>query len=287
MRILHTRLRGALVGTVLLASGVVAGCGLTTQSATSALQSRSTPATSTAPAVPGGVTVAGPSAAGNTAPAPMIVQAAPNIANGTSTSLAHSITVSGTGEIKAVPDEAFVSAGVQTRAQTAQEAQSTNNTQMQAVINAVKAMGIPDSDIQTSGVSLYPVYGTNQTLEGYQARNTISITVEKIDQAGQVLDAVVKAGANETAGIQFGLKNQTALRNKALAAAVADARSKADALAAAAGVKITSVEAVSETSVNVPVLVSRASVAAAASQAVPVEPGQLTVSAQVTVAYGY
>lgn len=278
MENLRTRVLTAAVGAAFLASTALAGCSLSAPSATG-----STPTGST------GVVVAAPAGvAGAGASAPAVIRAAPNAATTPGSTLVNGISVSGTGQIQAQPDEAFVSAGVQTRAQTAQDAQTTNNRQMQAVIDAVKAVGIPAKDIQTSGVSLSPVYGENQTLQGYEARNNINVTVEQVGQAGQVLDAAVKAGANQAGGITFGLKNDTELRNKALAAAVADARSKADAIAGAAGVKITGVEAITESSVNVPIPVARAPLAAsAASQATPVEPGQLTVTAQVTVVYGY
>lgn len=289
MRLIRSRASGALLGTALLASGVVAGCGLSTQSATTALQAQPTAITSAAPRSSGGAVIGVPAPAANKAGAPALVRAAPEAVTTAGTTLANAITVSGTGQIQAQPDEAFVNAGVQTRAQTARDAQTTNNRQMQAVISAVKALGIPAKNIQTSGVSLYPVYGPNQNLEGYEARNNISVTVEQIDQAGQVLDAAVSAGANQTGGVSFGLKNDAEVRNKALAAAIADARGKAEALAGAAGVKITSVQAISEASVNVPMPAARVALgAAAASQAaVPVEPGQLTVSATVTVVYGY
>jgi len=316
MAIKRARILASLLGAAVLTSGVLAGCTLSTPSANATPPSVSTTAPASAAASPGGVAsgapgaasgsgsvsvvapaqgsgpvgvaVAAPASAASAARSPVIVQAAPDAATTSGTPQANSITVSGTGQIQAQPDEAFVSAGVQTRAQTAQDAQTTNNRQMQAVIDAVKALGIPAKDIQTSGVSLSPVYGTNETLQGYEARNTINVTVEQINQAGQVLDTAVKAGANQTGGISFGLKNDTALRNKALAAAVADARSKADALAGAASLKISGIQAISESSVNVPIPVARAPLGAAASpQAVPVEPGQLTVTAQVTVVYGY
>jgi uncharacterized protein YggE len=202
--------------------------------------------------------------------------------------IARGITVSGSGRVAATPDEAFVTAGVQTRATTAQDAQAANNRAMQAVVDAIKALNVPDRDIQTSGISLYPVYSQGQTLSGYNASNSVTVTAENIDQAGAVLDAAVRAGANQTGGIRFGLKDDAPLRNKALAAAAADARSKADALAAALGLQVTGVQAISEQSVGGPTYTPPREVAAAgAAPAVPVEPGQLDVTAQVTIVFSY
>jgi uncharacterized protein YggE len=203
--------------------------------------------------------------------------------------LSHGITVTGTGRIEARPDEAIVEAGVETRAPTAQEAQANNNTAMQAVIAAIKAQGIAAKDIQTSGVSLFPIISQNNTVTGYNASNRVTVTVENVDQAGVVLDAAIKAGANTASGVRFTFKDETALRNKALAAAAADARSKADALAAALGLQISGVQAVTEGQVNIPVpfVAPRAAAAPQAAPAVPIEPGQQTITADVTIVFGY
>ena len=203
-------------------------------------------------------------------------------------SMIHGIVVSGSGNVSARPDTAVASAGVQSRAATAQEAQAQNNQTMQAVINAVKALGIPDKDIVTNGVSVYPVYEQGQFISGYSASNGVTVTVEKIDQAGAVLDAATKAGANVESGLRFTIKDDTALRNQALTEAAADAKSKANALAGALGLQISSVESVSESSTSVPYITApRALASAAGAPAVPVEPGQIDVTAQVTIVFGY
>jgi uncharacterized protein YggE len=211
---------------------------------------------------------------------PPVPSAAPN--------QSHVIVVSGSGNVQVKPDQAYVSAGVQTRGRTAQEAQTENNQSMQSVINAIKALGIPATNIQTDGVSLSPQYDNQQNLTGYVATNNVEVRVDQIDQAGAVLDAAVQAGANQAGNIRFTLKDDTASRNQALALAAKDARSKADALAAALNLQITGVDAVSEQSVSVPLLVQpRSSFAANPAAPVPVEPGQLTVSAQVTIQFSY
>ena len=200
----------------------------------------------------------------------------------------HGILVTGTGSASGQPDQAIVTTGVQTRAATAQDAQSQNNQTMQAVISAIKAQGISDKDIQTSGISLYPVIGQGNVVTGYNASNNVTVTIEKIDQAGAVLDAAVKAGANTAGNIRFELKDETALQNKALATAAADARSRANALAAALGVHVTGIQSISETSSSTPIPYRlAASQAAASSASVPVQPGQVTATAQVTILFSF
>jgi len=197
------------------------------------------------------------------------------------------IVVHGSGQIQAQPDQATVAVGVQTRAQNAQDAQKNNNRTMEAVINGIKALGIPAKDIQTTGVSLNPVIQQGNTVSGYEATNGVVVTVEKVEQTGAVLDAAVKAGANTAGRVSFGFKDETGLRNKALAAAANDAQSKASAIATAIGVKITGVQSVTEGSVSVPTPFATPGATSSASPAVPIEPGQQTVTADVTVVYGY
>src|SRR5579884_3782877 len=292
---------GAALGTLLLA-GALAGCA----SDELTLHAAATPTPVTG--VSGGAVVGAPApgggaiARGQVAPAQTLAGVGSSTQSRVVTSevvspppqpspgaTSRGIAVSGTGRVEARPDEAIVQAGVSTRAQTAQDAQAQNNQQMQSVLNAIKALGIPDKDIQTTGVSLYPVITEGNTVNGYNATNNVRITVENIDQAGAVLDAAVKAGANTSSGISFGFKDETALRNKALAAAAADARSKADALAAALGLQISGVQSVTESQVSIPVplAVPRASVSPAAAPSVPVEPGQQTVTAEITIVFSY
>lgn len=199
------------------------------------------------------------------------------------------ISVSGEGRAMARPDIAHVSVGVQTQAPTAQQAQADNNQQMQAVIDRVKALGIQDADIRTSGISLHPIYGREQNqITGYQASNTVRVTVRDVNQSGQILDAAVTAGANLAGSITFGIQDDTQLRHQALQAAVQAARAKADALAQPLGLRVTSIIAVSEESVGGPRPMEEfARAASMAQNAVPVEPGELTVQANVRVIFGF
>lgn len=203
------------------------------------------------------------------------------------------ITMTGTGTAAAAPDVASLSAGVQTQAATAQQASDANSTTMAAVIAAIKAQGIADQDIQTTTFSIDPVYSqpksgnSTPSITAYRVRNAVSVTVTTVSHAANVLDAAVKAGANSDVGIQFGLKDATALQEAALKTAVQRAGAKAGAIAAAAGVKLTGVYSVTEQSTGSPTPQALGAAAQASSAAVPVQQGQLTVRATVQAVYTY
>jgi uncharacterized protein len=199
------------------------------------------------------------------------------------------ISVSGEGRAMARPDIAHVSVGVQTQAQTAQQAQAENTQQMQAVIDRVKALGIQDRDIRTSGISLHPIHGREQNqITGYQAMNSVRVTVRDVNQSGQILDTAVTAGANLAGNITFGILDDKQLRQQALQAAVQDARTKADALAQPLGLRVTSIISVAEESFGGPrPMEDMARPAMAQAAPVPVEPGELTVQANVRVIFGF
>ena len=196
-----------------------------------------------------------------------------------------SIAVAGEGRVVAPPDMASVQLGVQTEGRTALEAMTSNGVVMAKVIQAVKAVGIPDTDIQTTGISLYPRYfGDPPTVVGYQASNNISVTINDLSKAVWALDGAISAGANTTSGIQFGIKNLDSLRNQALALAAGSARAKAQVIADALGVTIRGVHRVTEGGGYggpLPMPVS----APAREGTVPIEPGQLTISATVSVEF--
>ena len=108
---------------------------------------------------------------------------------GAATTSSTTITVTGNGTVNATPDKASFDFGVQVNAATASEATSKANQQAQAIIDALKAQGIPDSDIQTSSVSLWPqTSGDGQTITGYQASNDVTVTTS-VEKAGSLVDA--------------------------------------------------------------------------------------------------
>lgn len=199
------------------------------------------------------------------------------------------ITVGGVGTTRVTPDVAFVTLGVQTRGQTAAEAQAANATTMTNVLNAIKAQGIPESAIQTRGLVLSPIVETEGQVTGYQAENHVVVRVTDLSRVGPLIDAAVGAGANAAGGVRFGLADESAAKQQALEAAANDARAKADAIAKALGVQISAVESVAEESSAQPSPLDAVEAAprAAAAPDTPVEPGELTVTVRLRVVYAY
>jgi uncharacterized protein YggE len=193
------------------------------------------------------------------------------------------VTVTGTGTVTAVPDQASFSFTVQTKATTAATALGHNATVTRSVIAAVEDAGVPEADIQTSQVSLDPVTSNDGTsIVAFTASDTISVTKLAIAKAGAVVDAAVGAGATNVYGPSLMLSSQDAIYANALKAAVAQAKTKAQALADAAGLTLGSVVAMVEGGgVAVPLPYAQG----AAKDITPIEPGTQAVQATVTVTY--
>lgn len=200
------------------------------------------------------------------------------------------IAVTGQATIKATPDTAAISLGVQAQAATAGEAMDECSAAMTRVINAVVTAGVPRTNVQTSNVSLYPQYdygkeGSTGKIVGYQASNQVKVTWNKLDKIGDLIDAAVKAGANSVTGISFTVADSRALYLEAVGEAVRDARAKADALAGAAGVKVGVVKNMSlDTYFSGPVIMKE--MAAGSGAAPPIEPGTVEMQVNVRVEYG-
>jgi uncharacterized protein YggE len=201
------------------------------------------------------------------------------------------ITVVGEGTVRAEPTIAYVSTGVQSRGQTAQQAQAENTRVMNAVIAAIKQQGVADQDIRTSGVNLSPIYERQpNTISGYQATNSVRVTVQEIAKTGQVLDATVQAGANLTGNVTFDFKDDTELRKQALDQAVKESRVRADAIANAAGLRVVGVQSMTDESSGrpeAPEMARSAMMQADAAGPVPVQPGQLAITARVRVVFAF
>jgi uncharacterized protein len=195
----------------------------------------------------------------------------------------HTITVSGDGSATVTPDMATVTLGVETKGEDAQSALHSNATKMTAVIAAIKAQGIPDNKIQTSNLSLYQ--DSQNSL--FVADNSVTVEIDAINNVGQVIDAAVDAGANNSWGVSFGLKDDSAARAQALQAAVAEARKHADSIATGLGVSVSGVGSASEVSYSNPVPFRNAPVAAAVGASTPVQPGELQITATVQVVYTF
>jgi uncharacterized protein YggE len=204
-----------------------------------------------------------------------------------------SISVNGVGLVKAEPDVADVSLGVTKQGEDAQSAAADAATTMDAVIAALLEAGIAESDIQTTSLSLNPIYDWNENppdIEGWEASNLVNVTVRDIESVGEVIDAATAAGATNVNGISFRVDDPTAAEAEARSAAVADARAKADQLSADAGVTIIGVISISESGASTPqpIYMERAAfdmAAGAAAPTTPVLPGQVELSINVFIQY--
>jgi uncharacterized protein YggE len=192
------------------------------------------------------------------------------------------ITVSGNGTVTTVPERASFSFTVEARAQTAAAAIAKSSDAASSVAAAVKGAGAAPADIQTSQVSLSPqTTQDGTTIIGYVASNTISVT-SSIGKAGTIVDAAVNAGADGVSGPGLSRSDETSLYKDALKDAVADAKDKASALAAAAGLTLGGVQSIQEGSMEPPVMWAAAK---ADPGPVPIEPGTQSITASVTVTY--
>ncbi len=202
------------------------------------------------------------------------------------------LTVFGTGEVQATPDSALVTVGVNTDAETAAGALQANSTAMTKVLDAIRAFGIDSKDVQTSGLSLDPRYsrpgtsggGDRPRILGYTAGNEVTVRARDLSRLGNLLDRITTTGANRIAGIQFLVSNQDALLDEARRKAVADARKKAELFAQAGGFGLGEIRSLTEESTSTPRPMMRAAMAPAT--AIPVESGEVTLSARVRVVWG-
>lgn len=212
------------------------------------------------------------------------------LANDPSTS-EHTISVSGTGRVLIDPDLADLRLGVTVEKPSVREARDANAQAMSAVIASLKDRGVADKDIQTSTLSLTPVYdyrtdGERPRLIGYNLTNAVVATIRDLDTVGDAIDAALSSGATTLDGVSFRVEDQAAAEKQAREAAMAEAKAKAQTLASAAGVAIQGVASVSETVSPVPYPVAYgARFEVAADLATPVEAGTNEVSVTVSVVY--
>lgn len=198
------------------------------------------------------------------------------------------LTVTGTATVEVVPDMATVSLGVTTNGATAGAALSANSDAVAAVIARLKAAGIEPADIQTSNLSVNPNWITNSMgqgeVQGYVAMNMVSVRIRALDQTGAVLDAAVADGANSLNGLYFSLQDSRSAEDEARRKAVADALSRADLLAQAAGTKLGPVLSIVEGGMASPMPGPMYRMEAAAAP-VPVEAGTVGVTSSVTMVF--
>jgi uncharacterized protein YggE len=201
------------------------------------------------------------------------------------------ITVTGTGLVTLTPDIAYINIGVHSQDASASVATTDNNTKALAVIDAIKAAGVADKDIQTTNFSIYPQqqYDNNGVMTGiiYMVDDTVYVTMRDLTKLGGLLDDSVVAGANSINSISFDLADKTDALSQARSAAVAEARKQADELVAATGVTLGDVQTISYYDSTPPVALqySRADMAVGGGGSVPVQTGSMEISTTVTIVY--
>ncbi len=199
------------------------------------------------------------------------------------------ITVHGHAEIMLKPDIARLTVSVTTNAPHQADAARNNATQATALLKALKAAGIASDDIQTSGYTVQPQYeypkDGKQVLNGYQVTNSMDVTIRNLDKIGAIIDKAVQSGATQIDGPNYDLANRSQGEGEALTAAIANARSKADLMAGAAGVSLGKLTSLTEDSAPrvVPLVFAREAMADAPST--PISTQKITVTADVTEIY--
>lgn len=198
------------------------------------------------------------------------------------------ITVTASGSVTVEPDQARITSGVTADGSTAREALSKNTEAMQKVIAEMKASGIDAKDIQTASFRVEPRYtrpveGQAAKIDGYSVTNEVQVLVRDLDKLGDILDRLVTAGANQTAGLNFEVSKAEMLLDEARKEAVVNARRRAELYAAAAGAEVGEVLTITEGEAIAPPrpVFARAMKA----EAVPIERGTETLEASVTITW--
>jgi uncharacterized protein YggE len=202
------------------------------------------------------------------------------------------VIVTGEGSVSTPPDYVEITSGVTTRGKTAKEASDVNTKIMNGLTSALNGSGIEQKDIQTSHFSVQPVYAppqpnTEQKLTGFAVSNRVTVTIRQIAKLGDVLDRLIAAGATNIDSVEFLHADLSKVLDQARAAAVADARRKAELYAHAAGLNLGPVVWITEGGAMppppMPMGGMRASVAASP---VSISAGEDTLEARITVGFG-
>lgn len=209
------------------------------------------------------------------------------------------LTVSAEGRVTRAPDLAVFNAGVTSQGKTAAEALALNSADMSRVIAALKRTGIADRDIQTSNLSLNPIYAPQRSLPdgtieppqpkiiGYQVNNSVSVRQRKLADYGKVIDTLVTAGANQVNGPSFELDNPDPATDAARIAAMQKVRGRAELYARAAGLRVSRILSITESGGWAPPqpVMYRMVASDAAASGPPVQAGELQMNVSVTVQF--
>lgn len=210
----------------------------------------------------------------------------PEAAGGASEDAKDGITVTGSGDVNATPDRADLSFSVQSEGATAAQALAANSADSQRLIDALKDAGVQAKDLKTEHLDVSPRYDAEKVTEtrGYSASSSVSVRSQPLDRAARLSDVAVRAGADSVSGPSLSVADQDAQYRRALERAFDDARAKAEALAAAAGVSLGEVTAIVEGG-RPPDFPVYATAERALDAKTPIEPGSEAITAGVTVTF--
>lgn len=210
--------------------------------------------------------------------------------------MASTIRVSATGEVQVEPDRAWVDFGLENQGATAQAASEANAQVMERVIAALRRAGVPREQIETRDYSVFPDYAPGQPgeseprIRGYRVSNVVTVRTDQVTGVGALIDAALAAGANRVHGVRFGLRDPQAARGRALRQAIERGRAEAETIAAGLGVRLGAVLDASTSTEPVrpfPMREMAMDMARAqmASAPTPIEAGQQTVTATISLVY--
>jgi uncharacterized protein len=202
------------------------------------------------------------------------------------------VEVSGEGAVTAAPDFARATLGVTTTGKTAGEAMAANAKAANALVSLIKADGVAPADIQTSELSISPMFAqsppgqaTAPAITGYSVNNNVAVMVRDIPRLGALIDKAVSGGTNSIYGVSFGHNNESALLDKARPLAVADARRKAEIYAAAGGARVGRLMVLTEEGGRQPPVAFSRAFAAGAPAPTPIEAGEDRLTVTVTARF--
>ena len=199
------------------------------------------------------------------------------------------ITVSGFGQVAAVPDMATITLGVTHEAKEARRAMDATSAATARVLEQLESLGVAPRDMQTSNLSLNPIWPDRSSpvsgtveISGFVARNMVFVRLRDLADLGRVLDAIIDDGANNFNGLRFSVQDPEPLKNAARKRAVADAFARARLLTSEAGVSLGAVQSITEQGGGRPQMLE---MSAARGGGVPIAAGEVSVSASVSMVF--
>lgn len=218
----------------------------------------------------------------------------------------YQITVSGQGKVYAKPDIALVSLGVTAQATTVADVTKNNTTKMNAVIDAVKKLGVDEKDIQTTNYNLTPVYertvtatpmiypsvvstATSTKLTGYKLEQDVQVKIRDFTKIGDIISKATTSGSNLVGDLQFTIDNPEQFKEQARAKAIAEAKANAKNLAKESGISLGKIINIYENNYYAPMYSSSVKgIGGGVADSAPVptiQPGQQEINITINLTY--